>query len=162
MSRFPGSPQSCFLCEVPEQHGHCVGIDGQPAQAVEHQPDSLRQVRPNNRYWMHIYVTQRSFTGHVNEKNFVGLATDGDYVTCGSENNGLYVYYKVTWHICNKGRSHIDFSGTLEASVPVQVRCRPVIPGPGPERGGRQRVCLRGLLESKQQRDGGRQQPGNH
>merc|ERR1711913_216648 len=33
------------------------------------------------------------FTGHVNEKNFVGLATDGDYVTCGSENNGLYVYY---------------------------------------------------------------------
>jgi E3 ubiquitin-protein ligase RFWD2 len=37
----------------------------------------------------------RSFTGHVNEKNFVGLATDGDYVTCGSENNGLYVYYKV-------------------------------------------------------------------
>lgn len=37
---------------------------------------------------------ERSFTGHVNEKNFVGLATDGDYVTCGSENNGLYVYYK--------------------------------------------------------------------
>jgi len=36
----------------------------------------------------------RSFTGHVNEKNFVGLATDGDYVTCGSENNALYVYYK--------------------------------------------------------------------
>jgi len=36
----------------------------------------------------------RSFTGHVNEKNFVGLATDGDYVTCGSENNGLYIYYK--------------------------------------------------------------------
>jgi len=36
----------------------------------------------------------RSFVGHVNEKNFVGLATDGDYITCGSENNGLYVYYK--------------------------------------------------------------------
>ena len=32
--------------------------------------------------------------GHVNEKNFVGLATDGDYITCGSENNGLYIYYK--------------------------------------------------------------------
>ena len=32
--------------------------------------------------------------GHVNEKNFVGLATDGDYVTCGSENNALFVYYK--------------------------------------------------------------------
>ncbi|XP_023288758.1 E3 ubiquitin-protein ligase RFWD2 isoform X1 [Orussus abietinus] len=36
----------------------------------------------------------RSFVGHVNEKNFVGLATDGDYVACGSENNALYVYYK--------------------------------------------------------------------
>lgn len=36
----------------------------------------------------------RSFEGHINEKNFVGLATDGDYVACGSENNALYVYYK--------------------------------------------------------------------
>ena len=35
-------------------------------------------------------------SGHVNEKNFVGLATDGDFVTCGSENNGLYIYYKGT------------------------------------------------------------------
>nr|XP_026496052.1 E3 ubiquitin-protein ligase COP1-like [Vanessa tameamea] len=35
----------------------------------------------------------RSFTGHANEKNFVGLATDGRYVACGSENNALYVYY---------------------------------------------------------------------
>lgn len=34
----------------------------------------------------------RSFTGHANEKNFVGLATDGRYVACGSENNALYVY----------------------------------------------------------------------
>lgn len=36
----------------------------------------------------------RTFKGHINEKNFVGLATDGDYVACGSENNALYVYYK--------------------------------------------------------------------
>lgn len=36
----------------------------------------------------------RSFVGHVNEKNFVGLATDGDYIACGSENNSLYIYYK--------------------------------------------------------------------
>ncbi|XP_050438806.1 E3 ubiquitin-protein ligase COP1-like isoform X1 [Adelges cooleyi] len=36
----------------------------------------------------------RSFVGHTNEKNFVGLATDGDYIACGSENNSLYVYYK--------------------------------------------------------------------
>lgn len=36
----------------------------------------------------------RSLQGHTNEKNFVGLATDGEYVACGSENNSLYVYYK--------------------------------------------------------------------
>ncbi|XP_066259287.1 E3 ubiquitin-protein ligase COP1-like [Euwallacea similis] len=36
----------------------------------------------------------RSFVGHINEKNFVGLATDGDFIACGSENNSLYVYYK--------------------------------------------------------------------
>lgn len=36
----------------------------------------------------------RSFVGHINEKNFVGLATDGDYIACGSEDNALYVYYK--------------------------------------------------------------------
>uniref|UniRef100_A0A914IAJ2 RING-type domain-containing protein n=1 Tax=Globodera rostochiensis TaxID=31243 RepID=A0A914IAJ2_GLORO len=32
--------------------------------------------------------------GHQNEKNFVGLATDGTHVICGSENNQLYLYYK--------------------------------------------------------------------
>lgn len=36
----------------------------------------------------------RTFNGHINDKNFVGLATDGDYIACGSENNSLYVYYK--------------------------------------------------------------------
>ncbi|KAK6194814.1 hypothetical protein SNE40_000362 [Patella caerulea] len=36
----------------------------------------------------------RTFQGHTNEKNFVGLSTDGDYVACGSENNSLYIYYK--------------------------------------------------------------------
>lgn len=36
----------------------------------------------------------RSFKGHVNEKNFVGLATDGDFIACGSENNALFIYYK--------------------------------------------------------------------
>lgn len=38
----------------------------------------------------------RSFVGgHINEKNFVGLATNGDYLACGSEDNSLCVYYKV-------------------------------------------------------------------
>ena len=32
--------------------------------------------------------------GHHNEKNFVGLSTDGHHVVCGSENNRFYLYYK--------------------------------------------------------------------
>uniref|UniRef100_A0A2P2I6F2 E3 ubiquitin-protein ligase RFWD2-like n=1 Tax=Hirondellea gigas TaxID=1518452 RepID=A0A2P2I6F2_9CRUS len=36
----------------------------------------------------------QSLRGHINDKNFVGLATDGEYVACGSENNSLYVFYK--------------------------------------------------------------------
>ncbi|KAL4689559.1 hypothetical protein H8959_012350, partial [Pygathrix nigripes] len=35
-----------------------------------------------------------SFKGHINEKNFVDLASNGDYKACGSENNSLYLYYK--------------------------------------------------------------------
>lgn len=49
----------------------------------------------------------RSYVGHINEKNFVGLATDGDYVACGSENNSLYVYYK---GLC-KQLLHYKFDG---------------------------------------------------
>lgn len=36
----------------------------------------------------------RTFYGHINEKNFVGLATNGDYIACGSEDNSLTVYFK--------------------------------------------------------------------
>ena len=37
---------------------------------------------------------RRTFRGHTNEKNFVGLANNGQYVACGSENNALYLYAK--------------------------------------------------------------------
>ena len=36
----------------------------------------------------------RTFTGHTNEKNFVGLTANGDYIACGSENNSVYTFYK--------------------------------------------------------------------
>ncbi|KAL5571377.1 hypothetical protein UlMin_020974 [Ulmus minor] len=35
-----------------------------------------------------------SFTGHTNEKNFVGLSVFGGYIVCGSETNEVYSYYK--------------------------------------------------------------------
>jgi E3 ubiquitin-protein ligase RFWD2 len=34
----------------------------------------------------------RNFTGHVNEKNFVGLESHNGYIVTGSENNTVYLY----------------------------------------------------------------------
>ncbi|KAK1268193.1 Protein SUPPRESSOR OF PHYA-105 1 [Acorus gramineus] len=35
-----------------------------------------------------------TFTGHTNEKNFVGLTTYDGYIACGSETNEVYAYYR--------------------------------------------------------------------
>ncbi|XVF81561.1 hypothetical protein PTKIN_Ptkin15bG0164300 [Pterospermum kingtungense] len=45
----------------------------------------------------------RTFKGHTNEKNFVGLTVNKEYIACGSETNDVYVYHKeiakpLTWH----------------------------------------------------------------
>ncbi|KAL9229888.1 hypothetical protein vseg_005306 [Gypsophila vaccaria] len=45
----------------------------------------------------------RTFRGHTNEKNFVGLTVNSEYISCGSETNEVFVYHKeisrpVTWH----------------------------------------------------------------
>eukprot|EP00899_Mesostigma_viride_P005530 jgi/Mesvir1/14979/Mv14641-RA.1 len=37
---------------------------------------------------------ERTFTGHTNTKNFVGLAVNDSYIACGSEKNAVYVYCK--------------------------------------------------------------------
>lgn len=37
----------------------------------------------------------RTFKGHTNEKNFVGLTVNSEYIACGSESNEVYVYHKV-------------------------------------------------------------------
>ncbi|XP_057522888.1 E3 ubiquitin-protein ligase COP1-like isoform X1 [Amaranthus tricolor] len=36
----------------------------------------------------------RTFRGHTNEKNFVGLSVNSQYIACGSETNDVYVYHK--------------------------------------------------------------------
>lgn len=36
----------------------------------------------------------RTYTGHVNDKNFVGLSVTRDSIACGSEANSVYCYYK--------------------------------------------------------------------
>ncbi|KAJ3279932.1 RING finger and WD repeat domain-containing protein 2 [Borealophlyctis nickersoniae] len=41
-------------------------------------------------------VCRRSFVGHTNEKNFVGLSVNstGEFVACGSETNEVFAYFK--------------------------------------------------------------------
>jgi E3 ubiquitin-protein ligase RFWD2 len=39
-------------------------------------------------------VCLRTFRGHLNDKNFVGLTVNPDFIACGSENNAVYVYSK--------------------------------------------------------------------
>jgi hypothetical protein len=37
----------------------------------------------------------RTLRGHTNEKNFVGLTVNSEYIACGSETNDVFVYHKV-------------------------------------------------------------------
>lgn len=39
-------------------------------------------------------ICKRSYEGHQNEKNFVGLSTNGDWISCGSECNTVFTYHK--------------------------------------------------------------------
>jgi E3 ubiquitin-protein ligase RFWD2 len=39
-------------------------------------------------------ICVKVYSGHVNNKNFIGLTGNEDYITCGSEDNSLYVYNK--------------------------------------------------------------------
>ncbi|KAL1821762.1 hypothetical protein ACET3Z_016631 [Daucus carota] len=45
----------------------------------------------------------RTFKGHTNEKNFVGLSVNKEFIACGSETNEVFAYHKaisrpMTWH----------------------------------------------------------------
>ncbi|KAH9551797.1 hypothetical protein CY35_09G031600 [Sphagnum magellanicum] len=45
----------------------------------------------------------RTLQGHTNEKNFVGLTVNSEYIACGSETNEVFVYHKAiskpaAWH----------------------------------------------------------------
>lgn len=43
----------------------------------------------------HFLPQVRTFRGHTNEKNFVGLTVNSEYIACGSETNEVFVYHKV-------------------------------------------------------------------
>lgn len=42
----------------------------------------------------------RTFSGHSNEKNFVGLSVDNDFIACGSETNEVRLLQCATLQCC--------------------------------------------------------------
>ena len=45
-----------------------------------------------------LFLQIRTLKGHTNEKNFVGLSVNSEYIACGSETNEVFVYHKVTFY----------------------------------------------------------------
>ncbi|XP_022955102.1 E3 ubiquitin-protein ligase COP1-like [Cucurbita moschata] len=49
------------------------------------------------------YMPLCVYRGHTNEKNFVGLTVNSEYIACGSETNEVFIYHKaiskpMAWH----------------------------------------------------------------
>lgn len=42
-----------------------------------------------------LFSQPRTYRGHMNEKNFVGLTVNSEFIACGSETNDVFVYHKV-------------------------------------------------------------------
>lgn len=125
---------------------------------------------------------QRSFKGHQNEKNFVGLAADPQFLICGSENNALYAYYKgfskpsLSYSFDGKetppvrsfevSESNWIHFGAHSSTCQIQSDHPPSLPpaepaGPGTTAGGERRLRELRLLEVRQQRDRSGEQPGH-
>lgn len=63
--------------------------------ALQHSPTNI----PTNTtcyIYMRSIFQVRTFRGHTNEKNFVGLTVNEDFLACGSETNEVSVYHKVS------------------------------------------------------------------
>ncbi|XP_031130639.1 E3 ubiquitin-protein ligase COP1-like [Ipomoea triloba] len=58
-------------------------------------------------------IPLRTFRGHTNEKNFVGLTVNSEYIACGSETNEVFVYHKAiskpaAWHSFGSDTNEAD------------------------------------------------------
>ncbi|GLT84722.1 hypothetical protein SLE2022_029380 [Rubroshorea leprosula] len=63
-----------------------------------------------------------TFSGHTNEKNFVGLSALDGYIACGSETNEVFCYYKslpmpITSHKFGGVNEVVDDNGQFVSSV---------------------------------------------
>ncbi|XP_058110766.1 E3 ubiquitin-protein ligase COP1 [Magnolia sinica] len=68
----------------------------------------------------------RTFKGHMNEKNFVGLTVNSEYIACGSETNEVFVYHKAiskpaAWH--KFGSSDMDDTDDDGGSYFISAVC---------------------------------------
>ncbi|CAL0315799.1 unnamed protein product [Lupinus luteus] len=68
----------------------------------------------------------RTFRGHANEKNFVGLSVNSEYIACGSETNEVFVYHKeiskpLTWH--RFGSPEVDDADDEAGSYFISAVC---------------------------------------
>ncbi|KAL9991990.1 putative transcription factor WD40-like family [Helianthus debilis subsp. tardiflorus] len=72
------------------------------------------------------HLPVRTFRGHTNEKNFVGLSVNSDFLACGSETNEVYSYHKaiskpLTWH--RFGTPNVDDSDDEPGSYFISAVC---------------------------------------
>jgi E3 ubiquitin-protein ligase RFWD2 len=71
---------------------------------------------------------ERTYRGHVNERNFVGLAVSNDFIVCGSETHEVYTYYKPLSKPITK--IALPVAGAVGAGGPLgrgQARERPFV-----------------------------------
>ncbi|XP_075663752.1 E3 ubiquitin-protein ligase COP1-like isoform X2 [Castanea sativa] len=67
-----------------------------------------------------------TYRGHMNEKNFVGLTVNSEFIACGSETNDVFVYHKaiskpMAWH--RFGSSEIDDNDDDVGSYFISAVC---------------------------------------
>lgn len=65
----------------------------------------------------------RTLKGHTNEKNFVGLSVNSDYIACGSETNEVCVYHKV-YEMMSIILSYLSLCLRSQKLEPLHGHCR--------------------------------------
>lgn len=64
----------------------------------------------------------RTFRGHTNEKNFVGLTVNSEYIACGSETNEVFVYHKaISKPVTSHGFASPDMEDADEDAGPFFI-----------------------------------------
>lgn len=108
-------------------------LNGNPGIVSASTDSSLKIWEPKNLN-SDIYQVVNSLSGHVNEKNFVGLAvSESNLIANGSEDNQVYIYnqfsktpvlkHKMTTKCALTGRVMNDEQGTFISSVSWPNRC---------------------------------------